>query len=250
VDYIAWGKSGNTGYLLSKALENSVNALEYWFETASASQKKKKEFLGSLQGFLKVFHAARFYHPDLHLGNLLFKPDTKTFFIVDPYGIKKTFRISRENQFNIFRILGALRGELDNKEATEILKNAGVADNDKSATELWYRIVEAENSEMEKVWPKRKEKILSGHSKYATVIITDNLKIEIKNNHAGKPLLRPENIKKELNGLAFRKCSGKEARNIWLESFRRQFMRKEKNIRVLAWEKAEDVNIIYHTFPE
>ena len=79
------------------------------------------------------------------------------------------------------RIIGALRGELANHEATELIVESAMSNTTDKARQLWVNILKAEAEEIRKLWPKRKKQILSGKSKYCQEIDRKNEKIRITN---------------------------------------------------------------------
>jgi hypothetical protein len=228
VEYVGWASKGNNSLLLSRGMPSSENALSFWFGKAVHDEDLKKRFLKELAAFLKSFFSAGLFHPDFHLGNLLVNPETCEFAIVDPYGIKETPELSAVQRFEMKRILGALRAELDLREAVDLILDSGLSPDPCDAEKLWSRIVEAEAAEMRKLWSKRKTQILSGNSKYCREKIINGEKWMIRNDITGKPMADENDIcgNSDFNEKFDRKdFSAEEAEKIWLASFRLQFHR-------------------------
>ena len=244
-EYLGWGIKGNEGMLISLELANAVNARDFWFEHAAVNVEKKKLFLLNFSSFLKLFFSSGLLHPDFHIGNLLFKPDSFQFFIVDPYGIKETGVPSPSDIFSMSRIIGALRGELSDTEAMDLIINSGMAEDISRAGKLWPKILKAEAEEIEKLWPKRKLQILKSSSRYA-MQIHDGL--FIRNSMYGKPFFSPDMLNDEKfikTTFKLLEIPGEKAEKLWLASFRLQFHRIAHPM-PLAWVKSSEApHILY-----
>ncbi len=237
VEYPGWGVRGIEGMLISRALNNSINARNYWFENAIPEPDKRIKFLNGLTAFIKTFTTNNFYHPDFHLGNLLYCPDTGEFRIVDPYGIRKTGGLSSAQQFKMQQIAGAMRGELTEQEIVDLYVNSGWAKKREPALAIWKKIVAASNANMEKLWPKRRGQILSGKSKYCEKVVTPGGNaFMIRKDISGKLMIVPEKIREVLQNLSCREMSISEAEEIWLDSFRKQFRREPADSLPVLWE--------------
>jgi hypothetical protein len=221
VEYLGWGTNGSQGMLISMALEEGINARDGWFENSVDRQA----FLAGLAAFLKLFLGSGLYHPDLHLGNLMYLPSKKEFCLVDPYGIRKT-NLSESEIFDMQRLIGALRGELNDDEAAELLIATDSVSGTEDAMKLWRKIKDSENQEMDKLWPKRKEQILSGGGKYCSKITgSDGKEYLVRGTFSGSARYR--NITPEiLDSLREQTFSLAKGEQIWLESFRKEFRRE------------------------
>lgn len=248
VEYLGWGKKGHEGMLLSKELVNYINAKDFWFESAVDKNKFKLLFLRGLASFLKIFLKSGLYHPDFHIGNLLVNPKYFDFCIVDPYGIKKTGNIPEKKKFEMFRIIGAMRAELNLTDAIDLILRSGMADSQAKAKNLWKKILRKEAEEVEELWEKREKQILSGKSKYSTEVTVSRYKsYMIRNTMSSKPALPLDSVIDNLPESEFLCVSipQKEALKVWLASFKLQFHRIQHPA-PLIWEKTGlDSDFIY-----
>lgn len=248
VEYLGWGKKGHEGMLLSKELVNYINAKDFWFESATNKNKFKLLFLRGLASFLKIFFKTGLYHPDFHIGNLLVNPENFDFCIVDPYGIKKAGKISEKKKFEMFRIIGAMRAELNITDAVDLILRSGMAESQTKAKNLWKKILRKEAEEVEELWEKREKQILSGKSKYSTEVIVNRYKsYVIRNTMSSKPALPLDSVIDNLPEDEFLCISinQKEALKVWLSSFKLQFHRIQHPA-PLIWEKTGlDSDFIY-----
>lgn len=253
VEYLAWASKGACSVLLSREMTSSENALHFWFKTSSVDADMRKRFLKGLSGFLKCFFASGFFHPDFHLGNLLVNIESCEFAIVDPYGIREVDKLSASGRFEMQRIIGALRGELEQEEALEFILDSGMSANHDDAENLWRRITQAEAAEMRKLWEKRKTQILSGKSKYCKEKKINEAKWMIRNDIGGEPMTGEDDIA-DKSGLEskfeLKNFSDDDAEKIWLSSFKLQFHRLP-HLRPVLWKSGKDeMSALYFEKPE
>jgi len=192
-----------------------------------------------------------FYHPDFHLGNLMLRKGTMNFVLVDTHGIEKRKKLRDSQFFRMARLIGALRGEITDKEACELILKSRLAKDHATAEILWYRILKAEAADIEKLWDKRKKQIMAGTGNYCKVFKTaEGHGISIRNSVSGQSLVdssvyRQGNLEEAYEQV---KLGGDEARELWLRSFRLQFhriphkmpvawIRKDQNKSVLLYRK-------------
>ncbi len=242
IDICGWAKRGSESMLVTREVEHSVSARSYWFSGACADRDLRENFLDSFAGFLRRMISSGFYHPDFHLGNIMFKKDDMSFILVDPYGVEKKKKLLDSQFFRMIRIVGAFRGEISDREAGELLLKARLAKDFKEADEIWYNILRAEADEVEKLWDKRKAQILTGKGKYCRVFKSClGQGLSIRNSMDGQAmidnrLLMDEGFDKEYEN---DRMPEKDAEAVWLKSFKLQFHRLAHRM-PLAWIKIND----------
>ncbi|MCX6984153.1 MAG: hypothetical protein NT118_05280 [Lentisphaerae bacterium] len=228
VEICGWGRRGTESMLITRELEDSVNARTFWFSDECANAHLKNAFLDRLSDFLRKFMSSGFYHPDFHIGNLMINKNDMNFALVDTHGIEKKKKLRYSQYFRMVRVIGALRGELTDMEAGELILKSRLAKDFVAADALWYRILEAEAAEIEKLWKKREKQIMAGTGKYCRVFRTaEGHGISIRNSVAGQSLVdsraylqgKLEEVYEQV------KLNGAEAGKLWLASFRLQFHR-------------------------
>jgi hypothetical protein len=237
--------------LITRELEDSVNARTFWFSEECMNSQLKNAFLDSLSDFLRKFMSSGFYHPDFHLGNLMMKRSDMDFVLVDTHGIEKKKRLGDSQYFRMVRVIGALRGEISDREAGELFLKSRLSKDFAAAEILWYRILEAEAAEIERLWDKRKKQIIAGTGTYCRVFKNaEGDGISIRNSVSGQSLIdnkvyRKGNLEEVYEPV---NLNGGEARGVWLASFRLQFhriphrmpiawIRKDQNKSVLLYRR-------------
>ena len=96
VKHLGWAQCGSSNMLLTEAVPDSCSVHEYWHNEIVYGNLPKKKFLNNFAEFLKVFLTSGFYHPDFHLGNILYSPSTEKFALVDVYGVTFPNELSRQ----------------------------------------------------------------------------------------------------------------------------------------------------------
>lgn len=166
VNFSGWGYRGKESILISEEIENTVSVKNFWLanfaDYKSYLQNEKKEYLAKLADFIRKINLEKIYHPDFHAGNIIYAPDKKRFYIVDPYGIKKISKLNYRIKFKMMLFAGAFRGELNNKEASDFLISCGWADNESEGNKVWEKIKSSCREKVKKLWIKRRRQILSG----------------------------------------------------------------------------------------
>ncbi|HCE46525.1 MAG TPA: hypothetical protein DET40_23515 [Lentisphaeria bacterium] len=246
IEICGWAKKGSESMLIARELENSVNARTYWFTEACTRVELKEKFLDSFSVFFRSFMSSGFYHPDFHLGNIMVRKDDMSFFLVDPYGVEKKGRLPGSQFFKMVRIIGAFRGEINDREAGEILLKARLAKDFKAANEVWYRILEAEAADVEKVWDKRKLQIITGKGNYCRVFKSClGQGISIRNSMDGQAMIDNRILMDEKFDESYEneRMPEAQAESQWLKSFKLQFHRLAHNM-PLAWIKINDTESI------
>jgi len=241
VKYAGWGRRLSENMVISEEYEGAENARSYWFENHDSNERRIK-FLHSLAQYIYKFMQSSLQHPDFHIGNLLYHEEKNIFIMVDVYGVTPLRSASDDAIFNMRRIIGAFRGEISIDEAISLIIESKMEKTQEAALKLWEKIVAAENDEMEKLWPKRREQILSGKSKYCVKSTHGGKEYFIRYSMSGKPLLCNSDI--EFKGFEKLPSSGALSRDksekIWLDSFRKEFARIPQAEIPVLWEKSDD----------
>lgn len=237
VDCVGWGRRFPEGMLLSRALENSVTVLEYWFRSAAWDPVKKKAFLQELAGFIRRFVDARIIHRDFHAGNVMYCLSTGRMCLVDPYGVRQSGKpLEREHLRSLMNLFVHFRGELTIPEIREFACLAGLAENPEDAMALWNETVVIEEEKIRKQWKKRVRQILSGSSKFAQETIgEDGSRIFRRNSLWYTPPPQTEDLKSLLSSLKAVQMEHSQAQLVWLDSFLAQLMRKRIDEIPQAW---------------
>lgn len=239
VEICGWGRRGTESMLITKEFDNSLNARTFWFAEASEDAGLKEKFLDSFSSLLRNIMSSGFYHPDFHLGNLIIRKQDMSFVLVDLFGVEKKGRLTDSQFFDMVRIVGALRGEISDREAGEILLNARIAKDFAAADKLWYEILAAEAEDVSRVWEKRKLQILTGKGTYCRVFKSAmGQGVSTRNSMTGQAMIDSKIMMDEHFDELYMnvRMPEAEAEKLWLKSFRLQFHRIAHNM-PLAWIK-------------
>ena len=121
VKHLGWAQCGSSNMLLTEAVPGSCSVHEYWHNEIVYGNLPKRKFLDSFAEFLKVFFASGFYHPDFHLGNILYSPETEKFALVDVYGVSRPNELSDKQINEHSRIFLELYRGLSDPEAADFI---------------------------------------------------------------------------------------------------------------------------------
>jgi len=245
VKYLGWGQSGSDGLLISRALPEVTGGKEYWFRVVGTAVDQQRHFLALLSGLARQVIDAGLYHPDFHIGNVLVDAAGKQVTLVDPYGIRSVGRLTPGQRLQMIKILIDFRGELAPAIAQEWLLDAGLATTEPEAESMWRQAIDAEEREIADGWPKRRQQILSGHSKFSTAVKRAGAVWHIRHTMWYQGPARPEQFQIDPQWQV-EELSGEEARERWLESFRRQLLRQPGRRPLLWIQQEHDRDLLYY----
>ena len=238
VKHLGWAKCGSSNMLLTEAMPDSSSVNEYWYNEIIYGNDSKKKFLDNFAEFLKVFFASGFYHPDFHLGNILYSPTSQSFALVDIYGISRPNELSERHIDEHSRIFLELYRGLSDSEAVDFLMKVRTDLNPLKAREFWADGLEARATHAQKDWDKRQKQIQEHYSKFIKVLnIADN-EFLVRKAPGAVPAVSLDKIPDCLNGNYFDviRLPNAEAENLWLESFRLELLGIDQ-LRPLVFEK-------------
>jgi hypothetical protein len=249
VEICGWGRRGTESMLITRELADSVNARTFWFSEELMDLPLKTVFLNSFSIFLRNFMSSGFYHPDFHLGNLMIRNSDMEFVLVDTHGIELKKKLRDSQYFKMLRIIGALRGEITDREAGELILKSRLAKDFAAADELWYSIIDAEAAEIRKLWEKRKKQIISGTGTYCRVFKSaEGYGMSIRNSVAGKSLVDNkvyiQGKLEEMYEPAI--LHGAQAKELWLTSFLLQFHRIPHKMPIAWIRKEHNKNVLLY----
>ncbi|MBO5723605.1 MAG: hypothetical protein J6S58_02130, partial [Lentisphaeria bacterium] len=169
IDYIDCGKLDSGSFCISREVPSSVECRKYFFETVYGKPDLEKEFLSLLAQLIRSMKKAGIFHPDFHLGNILFSREKHSLFLPDPYGL--TYAPARKDYAEkICHPLLELCNFLPQERILDALRNAGLATKKSKEKKLLNKGISAFRKRREKEYPKLKKRILGGRSKYAAKI--------------------------------------------------------------------------------
>ncbi len=226
-DYLAWGRRGGSSAVVSRALDGYVSAMEYWYSTARYDEQKKEQWLNIFFDLSLRFFKNNLCHPDFHAANVLLRPETMEFSMIDAYGIRQKRKLSDQDLRDLLHWLLPLRMDVSDDELTEHLERCGILS--QKAESFFRNMVRLDEIRLNHDWEKRRRKqILSGNSKFSHTEENRQIRHTLWYERESLP---DESL------LTIREMSTEEAETEWLDSFRRQ-LRSEKSDEVpLIFEK-------------
>jgi len=238
VKHLGWAKSGFSNMLLTEAMPDSCSVHEYWHNEIVYGNVSKKSFLDNFAEFLQIFFASGFYHPDFHLGNILYSPNTESFALVDVYGINRPSKLSEWQIDEHNRIFLELYRGLTDSEAIDFLmkvRNILTLDHAKN---FWEAGLIEKALKSERVWPKRQAQIEKNYSKFVEFLNISDNEFLVRKIPGSVPAVSLDKVPNCLNGNYFDiiRLPFAEAENIWLESFRLELLGID-HLRPLVFEK-------------
>lgn len=163
VEYLACGDSPNGGCLITRALPDSESVADYYWSRFVRDGEDPSKFLGRFAQFVRQILESGLFHPDFHIGNILYDRKNKAFVMVDAMGIRKASPCDRLFRgYRMRRIVMELREPLDRDRMLRLIEACGISD-----PELFYdRALDREADALWREWPKRRRQILAGYPKF------------------------------------------------------------------------------------
>jgi tRNA A-37 threonylcarbamoyl transferase component Bud32 len=243
------GSNGSCSMLITEAVTDAVDLRFFWFKQCHDTKIRKK-LLDSYTNFLKSIINSGIYHPDFHPGNILIKENQNKFifYLIDTYGIKQYKKKKFKKVYNMLCIIGSMRGELRDNEAITMISKILEIDQIR-AKRYWSMILKSETIKTNKLWKKRKSKLLKT-SKYTEYFKIENKIIRVRKQMTGALYINKKSILNKdyekdsnLNKKTFN--SFESACEEWLDSFKMQFHRIP-NIFPLIWVQEKEKNYLFY----
>ena len=238
VKHLGWAKCGASNMLLTEAMPGSCSVNEYWYNEIIYGNASKKKFLDNFAKFLKVFFASGFYHPDFHIGNILYSPATESFALVDVYGVSQPNELSEWQIDEHSRIFLELYRGLNDSEGADFILKVRDDLNSLEAHEFWLDGLLERAARTQDDWVKRQRQILENYSKFIKVLNINDNDFLVRKVPGAVPAVDLEKIPDCLTGNYFDiiRLPHSEAENLWLESFRLELLGID-HLRPLVFEK-------------
>jgi len=167
VEYLACGDSPEGGCLITRALPDSESVAEYYWRTFVRDGEDPEPFLKRLVPFLRSVLTSGLFHPDFHIGNILYDKANRRFALVDARGIRKAGPLDRWlRTYRMSRIVIELRQVLSRERMIRLIEECGIPE-----PEAFYtNALEREAAALWREWPKRRHQILAGYPKFTRKI--------------------------------------------------------------------------------
>jgi len=238
VKHLGWAKCGSRNMLLTEAMPECRSAHEYWHNEIVYGNTPKKKFLNAFAGFLKIFFASGFYHPDFHLGNILYSPAAESFALVDVYGISRPDKLSKQQINEHSRIFLELYRGLSDAEAVELILQVRSDLYPETSRSFWETELAGKTVLFEKSWPKRRAQIEKNYSKFVEIFNASGNEFLVRKVLGTVPAVDLNKIPDCLTGNYFdiMRLPHGEAGDLWLESFRLEMLGVD-HLRPLVFER-------------
>ena len=238
VKHLGWAKRGSWNMLLTEAMPDSCSANEFWHSEIVYGNTPKKKFLDGFAEFLKIFFRSGFYHPDFHLGNILYSPKTGNFALVDVYGISYPDKLSAQQINEHSRIFLELYRGLSDAQAVELILRVRSDLYPETSRSLWETKLAERVVQFEKSWAKRQGQIKSNYSKFIEIYNVSGNEFLVRKVFGTISAVELNKIPDFLTGNYFdiMRLPNSEAEDLWLESFRLELLGVD-HLRPLVFEK-------------
>ena len=218
IDCIAWGKYPGGEFCISREVPSAVECRQYFFESVYGDPDLQKEFLSLLCDLICSMKKEGIFHPDFHLGNILYSREKKALFLPDPYGMKRA-PSRKDYKEKICHPFLELCNFVPVEEIRKCLCRASLAKDLPEAEELLANALCAFRHRRAGEYTKLKNRILSGKSKYATTVELPGEEGVCSFRHTlwftppeGGLFIHPEWVAREY-------VSAEESEKIWVDSF-------------------------------
>lgn len=238
VKHLGWAKCGSRNMLLTEAMPDCCSVHEYWHNEIVYGNTPKTKFLNGFAEFLKKFFTSGFYHPDFHLGNILYSPAANNFALVDVYGVSCPDKLSEQQINEHSRIFLELYRGLSDSEAVELILQVRKDLYPETSRSFWERELAGKAAQFEKSWPKRRAQIEKNYSKFIEIFNTSGNEFLVRKVLGTVPAVDLDKIPDCLTGNYFdiMRLPNSKAENLWLESFRLELLGVD-HLRPLVFER-------------
>lgn len=202
VRHLGWARNGSANMLLTEAMPDSRSVLEYWNSEIIYGNLEPHKFLAGFGKFLKTFFSSGFYHPDFHIGNILYSPTTDSFALVDVYGISFVGKLSAKQINTHNRILLELWRGLSDSEAVNFITQVTNLPPEE-AQSFWQSGLKSRVARTQKDWSKRQNQILNNYAKFIEEVKTPENEFLIRKQPGPIPAVNLAEIPDCLNGNNF-----------------------------------------------
>ncbi len=163
VEHLGCARLPEGELLITRAMPGAVTVEEALNRLDSPEEETAKRFLDGFAGFVRQVLESGVFHPDFHIGNVLYSEESGRFALVDLRGVRKAGWFDRRfRRYRMRRIILEVRQVCSRRRMLELIGLCGIPD-----PEAFYRSgLRREAQALWKEWPKRKRQILSGYPKF------------------------------------------------------------------------------------
>ena len=166
VEYLALGRSRSSGnVIVTAALPDACSALEYWYGNIVSGTENPEEFLRCLTHFVREMLESDLFHPDFHIGNILYDSVRRVFALVDVAGVRQKSwcdSLLPSRRYRMERLILECRRILSDREMCEWIARCGIG----NPEDFLHRGLIREARMLEAQWPKRERQIRDSYRKF------------------------------------------------------------------------------------
>ncbi len=168
VEHIGCGPWDGGELLITRNWPDSQPVDEFFYREFELADADPSDFLCAFADFVKTLLDGKLFHPDFHLGNILYSRSQKSFALVDVRGVNR--RHWWHSMYRMERVLLEFRERLDDAEQLMLLTRAGIP----APEYFWTQGLQKEAVSLRREWPRRQVQILQGYPKF-TISEADDL---------------------------------------------------------------------------
>ncbi|MGF0034953.1 hypothetical protein [Victivallis vadensis] len=164
VEHLALGESSAGSILITRAFPKAEAVSDYFYRTYIEQPGEPAVFLNNFVHFARKVLESRLYHPDFHIGNVLYSPGLNRFALVDAQGVRKAGWFDRWfRRYSMERIGMEFRFSRTRHQMLKLLAALGIADPEEFYAEALVR----ESAALWHEWPRRRRQALAGYPKFS-----------------------------------------------------------------------------------
>lgn len=164
VEHLALGESSSGSLLITRAFPDGEAVSDYFYRTYVELPGEPAVFLNNFVHFTRKILESRLFHPDFHIGNILYSKKLNCFSLVDAQGVRRAGWIDRHfRRYSMERIGMEFRFSRTRHQMLKLLAALGIADPE----EFYAEALSREAAALWHEWPRRRRQILTGYPKFS-----------------------------------------------------------------------------------
>ena len=195
VECLGWGRLGGTNVLITRAKPGSVTLDEFFYTQIVYGGGNADGIVSEIVSFLKRFFDAGFYHGDLHFGNILYNPISRSLAWVDLIAIVHPGSVEPAARRFMSRCVVTLREGLSRAQMLHAICEVGAAETNTEAETFYFSEIRRTAQHLVETWDKRSTQALDGYPKFADALPypgAPDRTMLLRKDWLGRPLLPQE----------------------------------------------------------
>ena len=157
VEHLAYGRSGNENFLITRELAHSIPVDEFLNTTSDT-----ETFLNGFTELMTMWQNSNFVHTDPHFGNLLLSPTSTLPVLVDVHDVKRRI-FPWKKRSDISRFIFNLRGKVEHTVMLELFAKFNVT----LPGKLFDTMLKQEIIRLKSEWQKRRNQLFNAYPKFS-----------------------------------------------------------------------------------